>query len=107
MIDQAHQYEYWIEEHDRLSDLFRNDRVSFERERRRLIHAVIDRSTTVTGKRRLINLQERWDRILKHAGSAHNRFILIQMLFWDQVNNRWLPALNGYQRDLKSLFSRL
>jgi hypothetical protein len=107
MTDRSHRHKHWLDEHDRLSNLFRNDRLSFERERRALIRAVINNSRTEMGRHRLTKLQKRWDHMLKHACSEHNRFILIQMLFWEQVNNQWLPALKGYRKDLAEWHSRL
>ncbi len=75
----------WLEEHERLTRLFKEDRLTFERVRRRRIDRAIGRSRTRAGRIRLRELQNNWDAILKHAGSEHNRFVLIQMLFWNQV----------------------
>ncbi len=77
----------WLEEHDRLSGLFKEDRLTFERERKRRICRAIGRSHSRTGRIRLYELQNHWDTILKHAGSEQNRFVLIQMLFWNQVRD--------------------
>ncbi len=91
-----------LEEHDRLSKLFVEDRFSFERERKVLITRTINKSRN---RKRLRALQNNWDRILKHAGSEHNRFVLIQMLFWNQVREGWCPALHNYEGVLRGSFS--
>lgn len=89
-------------EHERLSELFREDRLSFERERKRLINKTINKSRS---SKRLRNLQKHWDSVLRHAGSEHNRFVLIQMLFWNQVQEIWYPALYDYEEVLRGSFS--
>lgn len=94
----------WLEEHDRLHRLFVVDRLSFERERKRLIDETINWSQSKTGTNTLRELQNKWDAILRHACSEHNRFILIQMLFWEQVRNVWLPALKSYEQTVKEAF---
>ena len=94
----------WLEEHDRLSRLFKEDRLTFERERKRRIDKAIGRNRSRTGRIRLRQLQNNWDAILKHAGSEHNRFVLIQMLFWNQVREVWCPALHNYEGVLRGSF---
>ncbi len=100
MSDRSEDKRRWLAEHERLSRLFVQDRLSFERERSRLINETIQKNPSETRRNRLIALQKRWDTILRHACSEYNRFELIQMLFWDQVQNVWLPALN----DIKCKF---
>jgi len=102
--DQSERKERWLAEHERLSNLFIEDRLSFERERKRRIDKTINRSHSTTGQRRLRELQRNWDNILRHAGSEHNRFVLIQMLFWNQVRDVWTPALNCYEKKLTRAF---
>ncbi len=99
--DETERKKRWIEEHDRLSRLFVEDRLTFERERRRRIEKFINRSHSIKGKTKLLELQNNWDHILKHAGSEQNRFVLIQMLFWNQVRDVWRPAVNHYEKKLK------
>ncbi len=97
----------WLEDHDRLSRLFINDRLSFERERKKRIRKAINSSRSEAGRNRLMRLQTKWDRVLQHACSEHNRFVLIQTLFWEQVNNRWVPALKKYKKEMQELFLHL
>lgn len=80
-----------LTEHDRLSRLFRENRFMFELERKKLIEKQINQYPVQ--KQSLTELQARWDSRLKHAGSAHNRFVLMQTLFWDEIVGHWLPAL--------------
>ncbi len=104
MKDKSELRKKWLKEHDRLARLFVEDRLSFERERKRRIERAINRSQTPGGKTSLRELQQNWDHILKHAGSPHNRFLLIQMLFWNQVRGVWGPALNSYEKRLRRSF---
>jgi len=104
MSDQSERKKKWLAEHERLSKLFIEDRLSFERERKRRIDKTINRSRSATGQLRLRELQRNWDNILRHAGSEHNRFVLIQMLFWNQVRDVWTPALKRYERKLSRTF---
>lgn len=90
----------WLEEHDRLSRLFKENRLTFERERKHLIDKTINRCRSGTRRHHLGDLQRGWDRLLMHAGSEHNRFVLIQMLFWNQVRDVWAPSLDSYEKNL-------
>ena len=87
-----------INDHDRLSELFRNDRLSFERVRKRLLEENIAAFPDVETRDKLILMQQRVEQILRGAGSGHNRFVMMQTLFWDHVVNIWVPALNGYSQ---------
>ncbi len=51
-----------------------------------MINEVINQASTHLGKERLRILQDAIDRKMRSAGSEHNRFLLIQRLFWDQVD---------------------
>jgi len=104
MKDKSDREKKWLAEHDRLSRLFSEDRFAFERERKWLIDKTINRCRSRTSRHRLRELQRNWDTILKHAGSEHNRYVLIQMLFWNQVRDVWTPALNTYEKRLRRNF---
>ncbi len=82
-----------IAEHERLSKLFRENRFMFELERKQAIEKTINRIERKKLQKNLKQLQERWDKTLKNSGSAHNRFVMVQMVLWDAVHNQWLPAL--------------
>ena len=88
-----------LEEHERLAKLFRKDRLSFERERKRLIGENIA-ARPEESKSYLVLMQQNVDRILQSAGSQENRFVMMQTLFWDHYINVWLPALSEFKREL-------
>ena len=74
-----------LELHSRLSTLFREDRLAFEREKRRLINEAINKAHSHEQKQKLQALQDSIDQKMRSAGSEHNRLVLMQKLFWDQV----------------------
>lgn len=93
----------FLREHDRLADLFVRDRFAFEKERQRSINETIDEMCcSEERKDKLREQQKDWDRILKGAGSAENRFAMIQALFWHKVVNDFQPALQKYVKTLHS-----
>ncbi len=81
-----------LAEHARLARLFRDDRLAFERERKKMIATAIDSATTGENRRRMREFQESWDRKMKNAGSSHNRLILAQHLFWNEMKRLWGPV---------------
>ena len=85
-----------LADHERLSRLFIENRFKFELERKRAIEKKLNKIKNEKLRDDLIKLQAKWDNILKNAGSKHNRFVLIQMLFWDHVNDYFRPALNCF-----------
>ena len=90
-----------LERHSRLSKLFKKDRFAFDRERKRLIEEVIQSVRNEGQKEKLIALQASWDKRMRGAGSAHNRFVLAQTFFWDHFHNTWLPAIHEFKSVLK------
>lgn len=89
-----------LERHRQLSHLFEKDRLSFERERRRMIAEVIDSAGSEDLKDRLRQIQATWDKRMKQAGSPHNRYVLAQTFFWEHFYDVWQPAL----KDLSDTF---
>ncbi len=87
-LDFLEQFNSWVR-------LYREDRFSFERERRRLIEENIAENHEKKVRDNLRAMQRDWDRILRGAGSGHNRFVMIQTIFWDHVVNVYLPVLRG------------
>jgi tmRNA-binding protein len=81
--------------HDKLSHLFKENRFLFELETRKLIEEAINFENDERQKEKLSNCQKNIERILKNAGSDHNRLVLMKMLFWETVNDRFRPLLNG------------
>ena len=86
-----------LADHERLSRLFRENRFKFELERKETITKFINKTEGDELRNNLIQLQNKWDNILKNSGSSHNRFVLIQMLFWDYINDHFRPALNCFR----------
>ena len=91
-----------LAEHDRLNRLFREDRLAFERERKKMIDEVIDSARDDEQKEKLRLLQKSWDDKMKKAGSKHNRLVIAQHLFWKHIEEKWNPALQGYSRLLNN-----
>ena len=85
-----------LENHARLHRLFVEDRLSFERERKRTIDEFIGRVEDEEQRERLRALQDGWDRKMRNAGSKHNRFVLAQTLFWEHVNEVFLPTMQKF-----------
>lgn len=82
-----------LERHEELHRLFQEDRLSFERERKRLVEEVINSAENPEERKRLRDLQASWDKKMRHAGSKQNRFVLAQTFFWEHFNEVWRPAL--------------
>ncbi|MCF8061797.1 MAG: DUF3135 domain-containing protein [Deltaproteobacteria bacterium] len=89
-----------LERHSRLAKLFREDRFSFERERRRMIEEVIESAEDDDRKARLRAFQEGWNRRMKNAGSRQNRFVLARAFFWEHFHGVWQPAIEELNRVL-------
>jgi len=45
--------------------------------------------------------------MMKHAGSAHNRFVLAQTLFWDNFHKNWQPGIQQINDCLKDLAGKV
>ena len=82
-----------LKEHQRLSRLFKEDRFRFELERREMIAEVINSAPDEEQREKLRALQATWDRRMKSAGSAHNRYVLAQSFFWEHFHEQWHPAI--------------
>ncbi|HCY87983.1 MAG TPA: hypothetical protein DHV36_22795 [Desulfobacteraceae bacterium] len=96
MENRPYTYQFKTEalaEHERLSRLFRENRFMFELERKKIIQRNISRIRKKALRKDLEEMQDQWDKIMKNAGSSHNRFVLMQTLLWDAVQNKWLPAI--------------
>ena len=94
----------WVEEkekrekeslakHARLSKLFRENRIAFERERRKIIDDLINSAKDDTLRSKLRTMQDSWDRTMKGACSRHNRFVLAQAIFWKHFYEVWKPTI--------------
>jgi len=84
-----------LEEHARLHQLFVEDRLSFERERKRMIESVVKSARSEEEKEKLKALQTKWDKRMKGAGSQENRFVLAQMFFWEHFQEKFNPTLQN------------
>ena len=91
--------EQTLAEHDRLSNLYSTNRFSFELERKHLIRDFLENVPCPEMRARIEDFQNELDRVLKGAGSEHNRLVMMQMLFWDRVNIDLIPALNALSRE--------
>ncbi len=87
-----------LERHARLAKLFKENRFSFERERRRMIEEIIESAEDEALKARLRELQEDWNRRMRGAGSSHNRFVLAKAFFWEHFHGVWQPAIEEMNR---------
>ena len=85
-----------LENHQRLHRLFVEDRLAFERERKRAIDDLIESVKEEDQRERLREQQAQWDKRMRHAKSHHNRLVLAQTFFWDHIVNHWLPALREF-----------
>ena len=82
-----------LEEHARLHRLFVEDRLAFERERKKMIDTVINSARSEEEKEKLRALQAKWDKRMKGAGTKNNRLVLAQMFFWEHFQEKFNPAL--------------
>ncbi|MBW2031557.1 MAG: DUF3135 domain-containing protein [Deltaproteobacteria bacterium] len=87
-----------LEMHEMLSRLFREDRLAFEREKKKMIHKVINGVEDEERKQRLLAFQESWDNRMKAAGSSHNRFLIAQAIFWEHFHGKWHPVIKEFRR---------
>jgi hypothetical protein len=91
-----------LERHQELSRLFREDRLAFERERKKMITEVIESAEDEDLRAKLRALQATWNKRMRGAGSEHNRFVLAQTFFWDHFHTSWQPALDRFSELLNS-----
>jgi hypothetical protein len=82
-----------LENHARLSRLFKEDRLAFQREQKRMIDELINSIEDEKQRNRLRAFQESWDKKMREAGSKHNRFVLAQTLFWEHLHKIWNPTI--------------
>ncbi len=89
-----------LKRHALLSKLFREDRFTFEMERRRMIEEIIESAEDEEQRCALRDLQAGWDRKMKGAGTLQNRFVLAKTFFWEHFHNVWHPAIEEINRKL-------
>lgn len=85
-----------LKEHARLHTLFVEDRLSFERERKRIIDDFLNSIDERDKRDSLIGLQKSWDKRMRNAGSAHNRLVLAKAFFWSHFHEIWQPAIQEF-----------
>ena len=100
-LDREKRRQEALERHQRLSRLFREDRLSFERERKRMVDEIIESAEDEGLKARLISIQEDWNRRMRGAGSRHNRLVLAKTFFWTHFNEVWHPVIEQVNRALQ------
>jgi hypothetical protein len=91
-----------LERHARLSELFKKDRLAFERERKEMIDELIHSVKDEGQRSRLRALQDSWEKKMRGAGSSHNRFILAKTFFWEHFYEVWNPAIQKYNLTLNN-----
>ena len=84
-----------LEQHAKLAKMFREDRFSFELERKRLIGETINEMPEKM-RESMYSLQEKINKRLNNAGSPYNRMVLMNMMFRQQVLDVFLPALYSF-----------
>ncbi len=89
-----------LDKHYRLSKLFKEDRFSFEKERKKMIEELINSNSDEDTKDHLWKLQAAWDKKMKGSASPHNRFILAQTFFWNHFHEVWAPTIKTVNRSL-------
>ncbi len=89
-----------LEEHARLHKLFVEDRLSFERERKRILDDFLNSIDDEDKKERLIALQKSWDKRMRNAGSVNNRLVLAKTFFWSHFHETWQPAIQEFNEIL-------
>jgi len=92
-----------LENHERLHKLFTENRLSFERERKRMIDEAINRVKDKNQRDRMLALQKSWDTEMKYAGSEDQRLALAQHLFWKHINEVWAPSLQQYNSKINKI----
>ncbi len=105
-LSKTDKHRQYLHEHARLAELFTTDRFAFELERKRLIEENLKSLNCPKQQARAKELQKKWDRILQGAGSEHNRFVLMQMLFWDHIFDVFLPTLESLRQESVKDFAR-
>lgn len=100
-VSKVDKHQQYLDEHDRLANLFITDRFAFELERKRLIQETIE--STYSNHYKLWDQQKELDSILKGAGSPENRFAMIQALFWYHMVNNWQPQLLENTTELRGV----
>jgi len=100
-VSKADKHQQYLDEHDRLANLFVTDRFAFELERKRILNETIDSYySSEKFKEKLRVQQKELDRILKGMGSSENRFAMAQALLWHHMVNRWQPQIENDIREL-------
>ena len=85
-----------LRDHERLHRLFKEDRLSFERERKRMIDEVISSTYNKKTRTTLIKVQESWDNKMRKAGSEHNRLVLAKFILSKHLDEIWKPSLQEF-----------
>jgi hypothetical protein len=82
-----------LEEHERRSKLFKENRFMFEIERKKEIEALI-KSAPPEYQKKLKEMHAEWDRTMKGAGNKYNRLILAEHMLMDHFHNVFKPAVS-------------
>ena len=82
-----------LKRHARLHKLYTEDRLAFERERKRAINELLDSVQDDELRSKMNALQESWDTMMKKAGSGENRLIVAQTMFSTYCYEIWGPLM--------------
>jgi hypothetical protein len=97
----------YLKRHEYMARLFVEDRLTFERERKRLLDEFFNGIEDEDRRRRLRTLQTSFEEKMKHAGSARNRFVLVQTFFWDHFLKTWQPCIRKMDTLLKNYAGKI
>jgi hypothetical protein len=92
-----------MKRHAQMAGLFLEDRLAFERERKRLLDEFFAGIENEDIRKQLHAFQASFEEKMKHAGSAHNRFVVAQTIFWNHFHETWQPGIDKMITSLKSL----
>lgn len=86
-----------LENHKRLSDLFKKNRFMFELEAKKQVEDFINNAPEEY-RENLWKLHEQWKNTLKGAGSKHNRLVLASHMFNEQIQ-RFNDCLKPFREE--------
>ncbi len=102
MMGKAKGKEEALKRHARLHKLYIEDRIAFEREKKKAINELLDSVQDDELKSKMKALQESWDTMMKKAGSGENRLMVAQTLFSTYCYEIWSPLIQKFNSALNS-----
>ena len=102
MVEKKKEKEEALKRHARLHKLYCEDRLAFEKERKRAINELIESVQDDELRNKMNALQESWDTMMKKAGSGENRLIVAQTLFSKYCYEIWSPLIQRFNSSFNS-----